>query len=463
MSKKIIFLEFNEITQEIIDQMIGENELPNFKKLMAKSYQFKTLTDAEGEFLEPWIQWFSIHTGISYNTHKVFRLTEGTEKDSPTIFDILIDSGRKVGSISSMNLKAFSSPGSFYMPDPWCIKQPCYPKDLQPAYNFISENVNTYSASNQLSFWENIESKFGNILSLIKVGVTINTFARAAVLTLLTKINYEKYSWKKVRILNDIQYDIFKKYYTESSPDFATLFLNSTAHLQHAYWRQFEPEKFQTSTTNKEVENKGDAIKYGYILMDELIGKVFKLAPEATIILASGLGQKPYTQYDRQGGRHFYKFKNLNTFSKKFSISIDNITPMMGHQYKLTFSTPDACDNAINIFNEFKDNKDKLFQIVKDKPQEITIQCNLKHLVAIDTTFTYREQSFKFDQFFSKIVDTKTGSHKPEGILYISGGHGEKPPEVVSILDIMPTILKLFNISPDDHPSLEGKVLEVFS
>ena len=74
MKKTLIFIELNEINFEAVSFYIdrGKN-LSGFKKLIEKGFK-NTEAEPEYENLEPWVQWPSVHTGKTYDEHKVFRL-----------------------------------------------------------------------------------------------------------------------------------------------------------------------------------------------------------------------------------------------------------------------------------------------------------------------------------------------------------------------------------------------------
>ena len=71
---KLILLELNEINFDVVMDYLNSGEkLDNFKYLIDRNL---ITTKAEDEYnkIEPWIQWVSVHTGLSYDDHKVFRL-----------------------------------------------------------------------------------------------------------------------------------------------------------------------------------------------------------------------------------------------------------------------------------------------------------------------------------------------------------------------------------------------------
>lgn len=77
--QRLILIEFNELCPPLLEQWMSQGLLPNFKRFYEASQIFVTEADEiEPTTLEPWIQWYSIHTGLSYGQHKVFRLTDGS-------------------------------------------------------------------------------------------------------------------------------------------------------------------------------------------------------------------------------------------------------------------------------------------------------------------------------------------------------------------------------------------------
>ena len=100
-------------------------------------------------------------------------------------------------------------------------------------------------------------------------------------------------TWKRVSLLDRLQYDLFACYYRRLQPDFATFFSNSTAHLQHSYWRHMDPAPFALKPSAAETEQYGDAVLYGYEAMDRLIGRFLRLIDDETVvILSSALSQQ---------------------------------------------------------------------------------------------------------------------------------------------------------------------------
>ena len=77
MPRPVLMLEFNELSPELMHRFITEGHLPNFKRLSDESLVYVTDAQEAQEVLEPWIQWVTVHTGLSYEEHGVFLLGDG--------------------------------------------------------------------------------------------------------------------------------------------------------------------------------------------------------------------------------------------------------------------------------------------------------------------------------------------------------------------------------------------------
>ena len=72
MKKKLLLIQLNELNFDLIKNYFRSNNLDNLKKI--NNNIIKTYSEAKYNLLEPWIQWYSIYTGLSAKQHKVFRL-----------------------------------------------------------------------------------------------------------------------------------------------------------------------------------------------------------------------------------------------------------------------------------------------------------------------------------------------------------------------------------------------------
>ena len=145
MIKKVIQLELNEISKDIIDKMIGQGRLKNFNYLNTNFKYFTTSSDLKYENIEPWIQWVSAHTGKTFQEHQIFHLGDVDNLHHPQVWDVLADNGVKSAIISSMNSKKSAVFDGFFFPDPWAKDGKAYPNDLQSLWNLVSSKVQVHA------------------------------------------------------------------------------------------------------------------------------------------------------------------------------------------------------------------------------------------------------------------------------------------------------------------------------
>ena len=120
LNKTLILIQLNEINFDIVQKYIElfPKRFDGFKRLIDGLYS-DTLSEEIYEHLEPWIQWVSVHTGKTYNQHKVFRLGDIVNSKEDQIFELIENRGYKVGAISPMNARNALKDPSYFIPDPW--------------------------------------------------------------------------------------------------------------------------------------------------------------------------------------------------------------------------------------------------------------------------------------------------------------------------------------------------------
>ena len=73
MKNKLIFIELNEINFDLVKKYSLNYSFKVFNNDFFKKLK-KTKSEDEYNLLEPWIQWVSIHTGLTAREHKIYRL-----------------------------------------------------------------------------------------------------------------------------------------------------------------------------------------------------------------------------------------------------------------------------------------------------------------------------------------------------------------------------------------------------
>src|SRR6185295_3318181 len=114
----VLLLELNEVNFEYVQFYADRGLLPNLNACIQNHGLSYTTSEQKYEELEPWIQWVSAHTGLTFSEHGVFRLGDIVGHDIPQIWDRLEERGLKVGAVSPMNAKHRLRNAAFFLPDP---------------------------------------------------------------------------------------------------------------------------------------------------------------------------------------------------------------------------------------------------------------------------------------------------------------------------------------------------------
>lgn len=462
MSKRLLLLEFNELCPHLLDRWIGEGELPNFKRFRDASEAYVTVADADPPALEPWIQWYSMHTGLSYDQHGVFSLTDGPKAGHPDIWGILRDAGLRTASCCSMNTKGFYVPGSLYMADPWCTTEAAYPEELNIFHTFVSETVREYTNPSSAR-------RLGDMARfmwfLTTHGLRARTVSDTVAQLCSEKLIDRSLAWRRPAVLDWMQRDVFLHYYKKIRPDFATLFLNSTAHLQHSYWRYMEPEHFEGKANDEDIRRYRGAILFGYKNMDRLLGDFFQLEDEnVTLVLASALSQQPFLKHEAIGGQHFYRPRDLDRLLAELEVRPQQVQSVMTHQYVMEFNDMTERDEAFGRLKAVTCDGEEVFGIRKHSDNTLYFGCQLRTVVARDAQLSLSRganTTQPFYEVFYLIEQTKSGSHHPDGVLWFKTGTGRIHQEKVSVRDVFPTLLDFFDVDyqPSEKHPFRGRSL----
>ena len=443
-ARRVIQIEFNELVPRLMDQWIADGSLPNFKALRDRSLRYISEADVDTPSeLEPWIQWYSAHTGLSYGQHGVFHLTDGPRAQHRGVFDILGDAGFTLGCCGSMNVKSFPASRGFFIADPWCDGQSAQPEALNTFQKFVSQYVREYSnpdpGARPVSATRFVSFMASHGLSARTVAQTLSQLTQE-------RVKDKSLSWQRAAILDRLYVDVFKHLYRKRRPDFATFFSNSTAHLQHSYWRHMEPGVFKVQPSAAQKALYGDAIKFGYMMMDQLIREIVALArPNDLVIFATALSQQPFVRKEDIGGQLFYRPRDIAAFLRRVGVDDAEVEPVMTHQFRLRFASSDRAQAAMLALSGVRADGLVMSGISDHTDDGFVFGCSISKQLPPDAVIARdgSNETIRFFDLFYQIDGMKSGCHHPDGILWIATGEGRDMGRC-SILDIFPTVLGAF-------------------
>jgi len=446
MSRNVVLLEFNELSPSLMNRFITQGHLPNFKRFAAESAVFLTEAEERAPYLDPWIQWVTVHTGLNFREHGLERLNEGHKVHEKRIWDYVSEQGDPVWICGSMNIGYRPGIKGAVMPDPWTTHVEPTPNELKPYFSFVQRNVLEYT-NERVPLSKADYIKFVGFMG--QHGLSPSTMIAIAQQLFSEVRGLDR--WKRAVILDKLQYDVFRWYYNKIRPRFSTFFLNSTAHYQHFYWRNMEPEIFTVQLSSDEVAKYESAILFGYQEMDRLVGKFMASADRnTTLVFCTAMSQQPYLKYEESGGRHFYRPTSFDALVKFAGVTGSfKVAPVMAHQFHVYLDTEDAARDAEKKMLALTVNGRQAMAVDRNGLQ-VFCGCHLYENLPKDTQILAGEAGAKkaFYDLFYKVEGMKSGMHHPDGMFWVrqpERRHSQHA-DTIPLAAVAPTLLHLLGI-----------------
>jgi hypothetical protein len=456
----MIVLEFNELCTDLIAEFMGRGLLPNFRRLHARSTVFSTEAGEEPANLQPWIQWPSVHSGMTFAEHAVLNLGDGHRLGEKCVAEVLSDAGLPVGVFGSMNMNYRSSLNGYFLPDPWHKEGKAHPQLLQPYFRAVARQVQ--ESSREDGFGRAEMAAFGWFLA--RNGLTLRT-ANQTAHQLWDERRDAGLKWRRASVLDHLQYDVFRRMNARYRVRFATFFSNSTAHYQHYYWRNMQPELFTAAVTANEHPSWRDAILFGYRSMDRLIGRALADYPDAVIVLCTALSQSPWIETTKCT----FRPRDFNALFAFAGIRADSVTvkPVMAEQFHMQFRDAADCRRAEQALRQLRLGERALMFIRRETDSGLFGGCAVIDSQPATAQITRPDGAPRaFADLFYMIHTVRSGHHNPRGSFWFGNGEHRVVAEPVPITDIAPTVLHHFGVAQPAHMrgrSLVGRPSTTFS
>ena len=433
MKNKVILLGLNELNFSFIEYYISKGLLQNFKLIFDIQKPIKTISESKYELLEPWIQWVSIYTGKKFKKHNLFRLGDIVKRnDLSQIFEEIESLGYSVGAVSPFNADNRLKKPSFFIPDPW-------------TETLVSGNFITKKFFESIKFFVNNNARkglsFSNLIFLfIGFVITVPITNWGKFLKMVKDVNLPG---QKAVILDMLLSELFIKFYKVEKPDFAHLFLNSGAHIQHHY--MFNSEAYEGKLSNPEWYCKSDYDPLISILdkYDKIIGELQKTGSK--IIIATGLHQSPHKKLT-----YYWRLNKHSEFIDLVKINrVKKVIPRMSRDFLIEFNSDIDALNAEKILNDmFIYNNKNLVNVfsVDNRGDSLFVELTYPHDINFsDHVYSKIDNKIILRKFKNLIsfVAIKNGEHN--GIGYLTSNYNlniENEIQLEEINDIIKSLYK---------------------
>lgn len=432
MNKKLIFLELNEINFDTVSHYLERGDsFPGFKKIFEKGI-INTVSESEYKNLEPWIQWPSVHTGKTFDDHKIFRLGDFVHSNDEQFFEKVEKAGFYVGAVSPMNATNRLKNPAYFIPDPWTKTDSDGSFLSKTITDAIVQAVNDNSKSKL-----KLKTIFSLIIAFIFM-VNPNQYLKL----IKYALNSLGKSWRKALFLDMFLFEIHKSLLNRKNPNFSTLFLNAGAHIQHHYYFN-SPFGNLTKLKNPTwyIDKNYDPIKEMLKVYDQMLLNLIEI-PNTAVIIATGLSQKPYENL-----KFYYRLKDHSLFLKKIGISFKSVAPRMTRDFLISFDSFEQAKKAeIQLSEILVNNKIKLFKEIDNRGKDIFVVLTYPHEITNTTSISYLNNKILLKDLVT-FVAIKNGEHQSKGFVYFSDNLKQyAPPEGSHVSKIHNTVLQYFGI-----------------
>lgn len=404
--KKLLLLELNEVNFDFVRAYGARGELPALNRLIVEHGLQETSSESSYDELEPWIQWVTAHTGLSFAEHGVFRLGDIVERDDLCqIWELLAAKGLKVGAVSPMNAANRSARTALFVPDPWTPTSVNGSALIRRVAKAIADLVNENAAGT---------SKKTPYIWLL---AGLARYGRMRSGTEYTRLlaGLRSKSWTRALLLDRLLADLFISQ-VANGLDYATLFLNAAAHVQHHY--MFSSTVYDGPHKNPSwyVRAGQDPVLDAYRLYDQIIEDIQQAFPSHRLMIATGLHQDPYPD-----DCYYWRLRDHSAFVAKVGIDGAHVEPRMSRDFVLYFQSESARAAARQVLQSLRASDEQPLFRVDERENSLFVELVYGRNITDDLGFSDGKTVWPGLKDEVAFVAIKNGQHNGIGYLIDTG------------------------------------------
>jgi hypothetical protein len=421
----LLFLELNEVNFDYLMGYIRAGKLPTFSRLLASHGYMRTESEGQYEHLEPWIQWVTAHTGLTFAEHGVFRLGDIVNHDIPQVWEVLERNGLSVGAISPMNAKNRLRRPAFFVPDPWTKTTVSAGPVLARLYDAIAQAVNDNSSA---------RVSVASALNLLRGFLAFSTVGNwSRYLSMLATA--KRCPWRKAMFLDLLLADVFCREVTRARSDFSSLFLNAAAHIQHHYL--FSSAVYDGANANPDwyVQARHDPVFEVYELYDHIISSVIRQFPSARIMIGTALHQNPH-----ESSTFYWRLVDHAAFLRLIGVQFEEVQPRMSRDFLVVFEDAISAARAELVLRSVVTEAGVALFEVDNRGHDLFVVLAYPQDIGRDLGFRVGAQVFQDLRSHVAFVAIKNGEHSGTGY-FVDTGKKLAPTHEAIPLSRIPTLV----------------------
>jgi hypothetical protein len=401
MGQQLLFLEFNEINLDSVRDYADRRLLPNLQRVLQNNGWATTTSEQRYEDVEPWIQWVTAHSGRSLEEHGVFRLGDIVHHELPQIWESLEAQGLRVGALGPMNAANRLRDPAFFVPDFWTQTAMNAPPVLARLHAAISELVSDNAE---------IRLRPGSAAALLMGLAAYAPPRNYAVYASLLATSRSR-PWRRAILLDLLLSDVFVSLVRSKTPDFATLFLNAGAHIQHHYLFSAQCYHGQNRNPDWYVSAGVDPVLEVYQAYDRILGAIRTTFPTARLMIATGLHQDPHGE-----GTYYWRLRKHAQFLDRIGVPFVRVEPRMSRDFLVVCCDAEQARHARNRLAGAVARSDgvPLFE-VDNRGADLFVTLTYPKEISPGFEFTVGGESFTGLERDVVFVALKNGQHNGTG------------------------------------------------
>lgn len=400
-TKPIIIVEMNEFNIELLKAATSELKLGNLNKMLNfHRATYKTNDHYDSGYLEPWVQWVSIHSGQSSQKHKIKHLGDVPDLKFQQFWQTLGKNDISTGIWGVMNGARLNAPKNlFFLPDPWTFSEKAYPRQLNQLLELPQYLTKNYCNKKMAIMM----IKIFRLLKFVLFSGKAKPIIRELMILRKDIKNLGSHHYIYITWFDYVSTLLFSQYQKRYNPSLSIIFLNSLAHIQHHYWRDGE-----CGITSE--------IAHAYKNMDRILGFLFKTFPEHSFIMHNGLSQMN-TNHEKPW--ILYRQKDPFSFLTSIGLNPERVEQNMTHDGHAFFKTPQEIRQAVDALKGATILGKNLFHIETYEHDNLKLFYRLDFTdeLPTDANFIIDTKRYVFFEHFDKIVK-RTGKHVPFGSIF---------------------------------------------
>ena len=400
----MLLIELNEFNGDLLRSVAQAHGLNHIREMLSWNHAATWTSDEyESGFLEPWVQWVSVHTGVPSSQHGIKNLGDVPNLAEDQIWERWSRRGLSSivwGVMNGDRRKAENC--RIFVPDPWTFSEGAHPSQFQ---GLIA--LPRYLAKNYLDFSKLVALTRGfGLVKTLFGSVKAADFVDALRILRRGIAQFGPTNAVFIVFFEYLSAMAFTRAVEQNRPDAAIIFINMLAHVQHHYWKTPDGSACPQ-------------IAFAAAAVDEILGKILarcKNTASGGVAIMNALSQDCTIH---EAPWILYRPNNHANLVSFLGVEASRVEPLMTYDAHVFFEAAnDARDGAEILEMATIEGKRLFFVEIDDHdPLKLFYRVEMHDPVSANAEFTFGKEAARFTDHFTAIVQ-RTGKHNQNGDLY---------------------------------------------